>query len=289
MKALNILRIIISGFLLIFLGWFVLKDQVDQTNLSKPFVGSGTKADPYLIETAEQFANFRDLVNAGNTYKDCYFLQIADLDLEKYTPWVPIGEFGTTAFFDGYYDGDGHIIKNLTCYYDENVHLSASLGLFGQLAGTVANLGIKNGIIEGICSGSITSHSYTNSDTPPLILNCFSYASVATSHRGGGIADNFSTGYIVNCWYNGAIDSPWIGGIVSYNAGIIFNSASNVQLINDNYAGILLESKQYIDEHISSQKFIDEINSLQGSSETFFELESETCTKWNFDAIRINS
>jgi hypothetical protein len=49
------------------------------------FAGSGTNADPYLIETAAQLANLAELVNAGNTaYNDkCYKLE-NNIDLFGY-------------------------------------------------------------------------------------------------------------------------------------------------------------------------------------------------------------
>lgn len=289
MKFFSLFRMLIAGFLLVALGWFVLEEQIEQTvlknNLSMPFIGAGTKSDPYLIETAEQFASFRDLVNSGNTFEECYFLQVADIDLENYNPWVPIGEFATAYFFDGHYDGGGHIIKNLFCCYDEEVHSSENLGLFGQLGGTVANLGIVNSTIGGSFSGSIASHSYTYTKTSPVIVNCFSLATVSANYRGGGIADNFSTGYIANCWYNGVIDSPWNGGIVSYNATYILNSSSNIKLTNEFYAGLLQESQEYKDEYFYSKSFnVDEVSStlpLSEKTETYYRKIIELCVDKN--------
>src|SRR5699024_619962 len=71
--------------------------------------GSGTAADPYLIETAEQLDKVRD-------YRTSHFKLMADIDLgvapyNQGEGWEPIGMNGQP--FGGTFDGDNKTISNL--------------------------------------------------------------------------------------------------------------------------------------------------------------------------------
>ena len=53
--------------------------------------GTGTQADPYLIESAENLAWISEMVNNGvTTYEGVYFRMTTDLDMQN-IEWVPIG------------------------------------------------------------------------------------------------------------------------------------------------------------------------------------------------------
>lgn len=171
-----------------------------------PFAGRGTKADPYVISSAEDLAALAELVNSGEHFEGTYFVQEADVDLAG-LEWTPIGEFGTENHFDGLYDGDGHCIENIT------ITQGGNCGLFGQLGGTVMNLGIESGEIDGACVGGISSHAGTGD---ARIVNCYNKATIQGA-RAGGIADNFN-GKIVGCWNAGALSGDATGQIVSYGA-----------------------------------------------------------------------
>ena len=89
--------------------------------------GSGTKEDPYLIETPEQ-------LNAIRKNSAKYFKLIKDIDLSNWGNWIPIG--GTPAYggngddvnnkaqfgadsFRGQLDGNGHVISGMTIKINE--------------------------------------------------------------------------------------------------------------------------------------------------------------------------
>ncbi len=133
----------------------------------------------------------------------------------------------------GVYDGAGHTISNLNCNGNELSH--GNVGLFGKLGGTVCNLGIESGKVEGAYIGSIASHS---ADESAQIINCYSKMDLRASGRCGGIADNFGKGKIVGCVFAGTLDSEGsAGGIVSYTAGNILGCYANSQLINEQFDG----------------------------------------------------
>ena len=73
--------------------------------------GTGTEADPYLIETPANLAYLSAQVTAGKTYAGVYFQQTEDFDLQSKT-WTPIGT--STYKFAGIYDGGNKFISNLT-------------------------------------------------------------------------------------------------------------------------------------------------------------------------------
>ena len=87
--------------------------------------GTGTKADPYQIATAEQLALLAKDVNSGvdgETHEKEYFILKNDIDLSAHV-WTPIGYEswasggGSAQSFKGYFDGNGKKIIGL--YVDE--------------------------------------------------------------------------------------------------------------------------------------------------------------------------
>ncbi len=205
--------------------------------------GAGTINDPYLITSLEEFCYFRDSVNEGEKYSEQYIRLTVDLDLESIDNWIPIGEYGKNNYFYGVFDGAGHTISNLHIYGDDNA------ALFGALAGTVMNLGINSGTIQGACVGSIASHSV--SGTNPTIISCYNRAKIIGSGRAGGIADNFNGGIIYSCWNSGELVSPVTGGICSYTAEKIGYSYALTDTVSSNYDGVILGEIESEEEPLS--------------------------------------
>lgn len=113
----------------------------DIFNLSR--LGKGTKDDPYKIATPK---DLQDLVLGIGTMKrsNFYIRQTADIDL-KDSLFVPIGT--CLDSFEGYYDGGGHVIKNMEILgnnKDIKDFLGESVGLFNAISGVVENLGLEN-------------------------------------------------------------------------------------------------------------------------------------------------
>ena len=82
--------------------------------------GLGTEASPYRISTADQLKSFRGIVNDENGNPAAYAELMNDIDLSSIcnetNPWEPIGNGGGTSggnTFEGYFDGQGHSVKNL--------------------------------------------------------------------------------------------------------------------------------------------------------------------------------
>ena len=151
--------------------------------------GSGTEADPFLINTVDELKFFAASVNAGETTYNAKNVWVAlgsDLDLEN-NAWTPIGTKANP--FKGIFDGGEHTVSNL---YINDAELS-NAGLFGYAKDAkINNVNVKNvNITAYYAVGAITGTHYTGS-----ISNCHvsgSISLVATYAYAGGITSN---GYV---------------------------------------------------------------------------------------------
>lgn len=129
--------------------------------------GTGTEADPYLIETPAQLAKLAKDVSNRQDYAGAYFRLEADLDLSAHR-WNPIGVFawqpsGATAStpFRGFLDGNN---KKITGLIVSEKNGKNAAGLFGSIRKSSANgktgvqdLTIKNAYIEASDDGLMES------------------------------------------------------------------------------------------------------------------------------------
>ena len=154
--------------------------------------GEGTEGNPYQIATVTDMENLAVMVNVGHDFSGVYFAMMNDLDY-KNAPLDETGSNHTTigygegysiiAQFSGTFDGNNHIIKNLTI----NRAGTWYQGLFGAVgsSGVVKNLTLRNNSIYG---GS----------------------------RIGGIAAIVDGGTIENCHVDASVD------IIAENAGNVY-------------------------------------------------------------------
>ena len=136
---------------------------VKANNITAYFAGgNGTKESPFLIETKKHLENVRVLVALGADFKDMYFKQIADINLNapfeqwaEQAPekWTPIADTRNEAkftlpnyyIFRGTYDGDFHEVRNM--YINNNKN---DQGLFSCVGGgaRIKNLGVTDVYIK---------------------------------------------------------------------------------------------------------------------------------------------
>ena len=112
------------------------------SDISESLSGSGTEADPYLIQSAADLYHLQqteDLwkLNSDNSQK--HFKQMVDIDLNN-IPFGPIGNARCTAAdqapnkadntkaFRGVYDGNGKAIKNLYITWDNASEWNNKIG-----------------------------------------------------------------------------------------------------------------------------------------------------------------
>lgn len=158
------------------------------------WLGSGTKADPYRITTAEQLSNIRYNL-------DAYYRLDKDIDLSGSPSFEPIGNISYSCF-TGSLNGNGHTISHLTIDKPE----TSGLGLFGYIkGGTVTDLTLSDVSITGdyalgglaglIDSGSVIQNCVIEDGTISGTEGC---GGLAGFIENGNTIDSCSTEVIVS-------------------------------------------------------------------------------------------
>jgi len=157
--------------------------------------GSGTEADPYRIATGAQLAYLSSTVGAGTDYSGLYLKLTADIDLNN-LEWTPIGgKFGgSNTSFLGTFDGDGHVIRNLTIENSQTIYT----GLFGIVGdATIKNLGVENIQISYLTTnariGGLVGYNW---GYPVTIINCYTTGTITAGQTGQSVS-NVRTGGIM--------------------------------------------------------------------------------------------
>lgn len=180
--------------------------------------GSGTEADPYIIETAEQLDAVRNNPNASYRLNaDIEFTEADFAEGGKFynegKGWIPINNFSGT------FDGNGHVIRNIVINSSTNY-----TGFFGSCGSNakIMNMGIENGDITGdFCVGGIVAQTDGG-----LIEKCYYAGTVSGRYYVGGIVGSCSGESTIRDCYNTAslMGVSYAGGIVgSLESGEISN------------------------------------------------------------------
>ena len=183
------------------------------------------------IKTAADLQAFRDQVNAGDVAANAVLT--ADIDMTGVAWSAPIGFWGSNKIaYKGHFDGQGHVIKNLTYTTAQNFS-----GLFGVLS--------SDALVENFSiSGTVTNTAYSPfggvvgfaRDDNPTIRNVHSHVNINNSKAGarvGGILGHSNEASTVNvdrCTYSGILDSNDSGGSGNYGGivGYTQNATSTV-------------------------------------------------------------
>lgn len=189
----------------------------------------------YLIENYNQLLYVAGQVNDGvDEYVNGKYLLVNDIDCSEKTGFVPIGQ--TPLYynanpsadgnwgFKGTFDGQGHVIKNLTI--KGSSLQDASFGIFGTVSGTVKRLGVENltytgagkdsrvgGIAGQVLQGGKITDCYAKNSSINTQIN-------TANGVAGGIAGANYSGTVENCYtYNVSVTAGRAGGIVGDNCG----------------------------------------------------------------------
>lgn len=192
----------------------------DGKTMTQPASGSGTKNDPYLIDTGAELAWFADQVKNGKVTL-CAKLT-ADIDLNGH-PWTPIGSFGSSKNYRGTFDGCNSTVNGLYVSDKSYAGLFGVIGASGVVerlivAGTISITSVSgNGIddvgaggIAGYCMGTI----FQCSSSVDISNDGTNYSAVA-----GGIVGKAAENAIIDSCNNyGTVGSRkninYAGGIV---------------------------------------------------------------------------
>ncbi len=205
------------------------------------WAGSGTQADPYLLQTDKDFATLRKLVNTnGVTFSNTYFKVSGDVTLPQ--DWTPIGAKG--AAFGGIFDGDGHTIT----------FANGSLPLFGYVAGgTIQNLNIYGPFIKGY--GLVNNYSVGYGSMTIDNVTIKSGSIIKFSGFLGGYASGRDAVTVTNCTierdvkigYDAETSAPSnmekIGSFGGDFNGSLTNCVSYATVYGTNYVGGIVGGK----------------------------------------------
>ncbi|MDH4202314.1 MAG: hypothetical protein OEV87_05430 [Phycisphaerae bacterium] len=240
--------------------------------------GTGTEADPYLIEDVNDFDAFANPANAATYWAAGVHTKLMtniDLSGRTYTTAVIApdtddqNEGFQGALFTGVFDGNDFTVNNLTIY--SAVMDYANLGLFGWISasgGEVKNLNIDNiaitivseshrigglagqndgGVISCHMSGSVRGYNAVGGLVGAnlgYITNSSSKSDVIGTQDsiGGLVGYNSPTGNVTNCYSTNTVSGIQnVGGLVGFNHyGNVNNSHSNGNISGVHYAGGLI-------------------------------------------------
>ncbi|MBR6613829.1 MAG: hypothetical protein IKK84_03585 [Clostridia bacterium] len=222
--------------------------------------GNGEQTTPYLISNAAELVYFAKLVNEGNTFEGKYVELTANINLNN-IEFTPIGMgnstvsdesqwTSSTVYFNGTFDGKGHIISNI------NIDKSTirGVGLFGVIEekAVIKNVEIFSGNIYGRAAvAGIAGYS------KGVIENCINRAHITavdseeignSGQLAGGIAGTMFAGNIINCKNYGNVigknevamrsRGKCVGGIVgeiSGSSAMTISKCYNYGNITSNY------------------------------------------------------
>ncbi len=215
--------------------------------------GNGTQVDPYQIWTPEQM----NIIGVNPLDWGKQFKLMADVDMSAYmgTQYNIIGNSLENHPFTGTFEGNGHVIRNLTYLTSGTLY---AVGLFGYTSGaTIRNLGIENvslsssdsdiGGLVGQNDGGfiITCHAtgVINGGTHVgglvgfnlgSITTCYASCTVNGSISAGGLVGE-NSGTLTSCYATGSVNDGWwdIGGLVGWNTGTITNCYATGSVIGD--------------------------------------------------------
>jgi hypothetical protein len=210
--------------------------------------GKGTElnestADVRIHNLAE-LKEFRDNVNAGNTYAGKTIKLMADIDLHG-EEWTPIGD-ATTAF-KGNFNGQGLTISNLNI----NMPTGRNVGFFGNTeSGSVKNLVIKNAKVVGSHSvGVVAGRPYTSKYENITVTGV---VTVDGKYYVGGVLGYMSYASCKNLTVNASIGSyvnansvlgeteyfTYVGGVIGFTGEgnyVFENLKSNIDVTGTTY------------------------------------------------------
>lgn len=249
----------------------------DRTWLGQAFYamdGEGTEKSPYLVDSVDELRLIGFFINAGNgvNFYRTWFLQTADLDLGGLGYWRPIGN--ASIPFCGVYDGGGHSISNLNIQGNDG----EDAALFGAVNGTVMNLGIESGRIEGDRAAAIVGCTTENAS---IIINCYNKAEVIGRTSAAGIVNSLSGGLVINCLNTGTVSAPKSAGICvdkMTRMQACFSVGSPVAL--EDTEGIVRASCRQVS---SAEEAAPLLNDALYESATLSNYQRNHLVKWNAD------
>lgn len=198
----------------------------------------------YMIDSVQDLIDFTLLSGkfAGVLWKDNLFNLTTDLDLTGVDPagdskgWFPIGDWDSGDWFNGFFDGQGHIISNMTINRPNRTHV----GLFGSLdavSGEDVDTWDNGAVTEGDGSKVLITQEGRFDDTRAGMIATINWNDVTYSDGEytvlASVDDN---SILVDLAFAGNIESG-VSGKVGKDSTLTNNPIKNLGLIDVNITG----------------------------------------------------
>lgn len=246
---------------------------------------AGTSSAPrtYNISNETQLRDLAATVNSGTTYQYTTFVLQNDIALSG-GDWTPIGililkdnNFVQHPFY-GTFDGNGKKITGVKIVSSSDPSINVSgVGLFGNVRGTIKNLGVEADIHSKIVSESINSSTSVGG---------------LVGKNDGTIINSYATGNIIVEGKMDGVRKVVAGGLVGWNNGTITNSyaTANVTGVSLDYLGGLVGlhngtaiNNSYATGNVICSGVSDSVGGLVGNSNN----KLITNSYWNSDATQM--
>lgn len=244
---------------------------IETVKITDLLTGSGTEDDPFLIFTPEELNE----IGLFPCEWDKQFLLMDDIDMSGFASQ----NFNVIGFyrmpFIGVFDGNNHVISNLTFNSKEQSYVGL-FGCIGSLIAQIKDLGLIDPVLEanrniGSLAGCLKEGAITNcyaqnvdvngyssvaglvGDNRAAIMNCYSTGNVNGYTNIGGLVGNNCKGAIEGCSSNSVVsgDSD-VGGLIGNNSGYITTSSSNSSVSGTASAGGFAGSNLGTIENVNS-------------------------------------
>ena len=221
----------------------------------RPFEGSGTEAEPFLIKTTEDLEAVAKAVEGGTTFAGKFLKLENDIDAEG-AEFAGIGASSTYSFA-GAFDGADNTISNIKLtgrgLFNNTSSTSTikDLTVDGDLVASANNAGMVAGTFSGTMT-NVTSKGTITSDKEKIgglvgslggestVENCSSEVAMAVSYDGntqpiaGGIVGEASyRTKISNCTFTGSIDGTVDGVAKASGIGGILGKSGSDTTVSD--------------------------------------------------------
>lgn len=194
--------------------------------------GDGTQENPYVILRPEQLDYMHDVLIKDTMV---YFVLGADVDMEGYE-WKQLNSSQTGYRYWVNFDGQGHIIRNLT-----PVGTQYYPSFFGTMCGEIRNTGFVDAKVDATASGAAIIGGTLGHSTfkdaegnlyPVIIENCYVTGSVISKGYVGALGGTLGNSpiYIRNCYSAASITGN--GSSANYSGGLIGRVRTNLTMEN---------------------------------------------------------
>ena len=185
----------------------------------------------FAINTASDWQQFRDLVQAAKGQSDVNAVLMADIETDLSIGW------GSDFAYRGTFNGNGHTI-------DFNINQNGDFVALFRYAKdyTIKNLHLTGSVKGGIHSAGLVGNSTATSGKLNTITNCHVSVNVecTSDHAGGFIGHgNKAAHTITNCLFDGSVTcqgSSYAGTFIGWDDDNSGNTLSNSLENGDNYS-----------------------------------------------------